>query len=235
MGERIRPYDTGVARMIVFARWMFTLLLIANIALFAAMLLPRDQAGSDTLASHAPFRAEKIRLITEDEMPPPAPAPVAQQVCLEWGQFAEQDLARARTALQALKLDAGDISVQDVPAARANSWWVYIPPLKSKQDANRKVGELKGLGVQDSFVMQDDNPWRYAVSLGVFSTQEAADRYLAQVRAKGVKSAKAAPRNQDGSHSSMVIKASGADIEAELVKLKQDFPATELKAVPCAQ
>lgn len=218
--------------MAVAMRWVFALLLLGNIVLFATMQWPQNKSRDDSMANHAPFRAEKIRLITEDEMPPPAPAPVARQVCLEWGQFAEQDLARAKTALQALKLGEADISVQ---AARANSWWVYIPPLKTKQDANRKVDELKGLGIQDSFVMQDNNSWRYAVSLGVFSTQEAAERYLAQVREKGVRSAKAAPRNQDGGRSSMVIKASGADIEAELVKLKQDFPATELKAVPCPQ
>lgn len=219
--------------MIVFARWIFTLLLIANIALFAAMQLPRDQAGSDTLASHAPYHAEKIRLIAEDEAPP-APAPVAAQVCLEWGLFADQELVQAKAALEPLKLGDSDISVRSAPP-KTSTWWVYIPPLKSKQDANKKVEELKGLGMQDSFVMQDNNKWRYAVSLGVFSTQEAANKYLAQIREKGVKSAQAAPRNQDGGHSSMIIKAAGANIEAELVKLKQDFPATELKAVPCSQ
>lgn len=220
--------------MAVTMRWVFVLLLLGNIIFFAAMQWPQNKSRDDSMANHAPFRAEKIRLITEDEMPPPAPAPapVAQQVCLEWGQFAEQDLARARIALQALKLGEADISVQ---ATRANSWWVYIPPLKTKQEANKKVDELKGLGIQDSFVMQDNNSWRYAVSLGVFSTQEAAERYLAQIREKGVRSAKAAPRNQDGGRSSLFIKASGADIEAELVKLKQDFPATELKAAPCPQ
>lgn len=225
--------------MIVFMRWMFALLLIANIAFFAAMQLPRDKAGSDTLASHAPYLGEKVRLIAEDGSPAtapsqPAPAPIAPQVCLEWGLFAGQELAQARAALKPLKLDDSDIGVRSAPA-KTSTWWVYIPPLKSKQEANQKVEELKRLGIQDGFVMQDNNPWRYAVSLGVFSTQEAANKYLAQSREKGVKSAQAAPRNQEDGHSSIIIKAGGADIEAELVKLKQDFPATELKAVPCSQ
>lgn len=226
--------------MVIAMRWVFALLLLGNIAFFAAMQLPQDKAGRDSMASHAPFHAEKVRLIAEDETPAaspaqPAAAPLAAQVCLEWGQFAEQDLARAKAALQALKLGEDDINVRSAPAAKANNWWVYIPPQKSKQDANKKVEELKGLGVPDSFVMQDNNQWRYAVSLGVFSTQEAADKYLAQIREKGVRSAKTAPRNQDGSHASIVIKAGDSNIEAELVKLKQDFPATELKAVPCSQ
>jgi hypothetical protein len=32
----------------------------------------------------------------------------------------------------------------------------------------------------------------------------------------------------------MLIRASGANLEADLVKLKLDFPGTELKAVPCS-
>ncbi|MEN6587322.1 MAG: SPOR domain-containing protein [Sulfuricella sp.] len=219
-------------------RWVFALLLLGNIAFFAAMQLPQNKSSSEALASHAPVHAEKVRLIAEDETPaasaspPAATVPAAPQVCLEWGLFADQELTKAQAALGALKLGDSDISVRSVPA-KSSTYWVYIPPLKSKQDANKKVEEIKGLGIQDSFVMQDNNQWRYAVSLGVFSTQEAADKYLAQIREKGVKSAKAAPRNQEGGHSSMIIKSAGANIEAELVKLKLDFPATELKAVPC--
>jgi len=223
--------------MVVTMRWIFALLLLGNIAFFAAMQMPRDKTGSDTMASHAPYHGENIRLIAEDEAPtaPSSPSALAAaQVCLEWGLFADQELAQARAALEPLKLGDSDISVRSAPV-KAGSFWVYIPPQKSKQDANRKVEELKRLGIEDSFVMQDNNTWRYAVSLGVFSTQEAADKYLAQIREKGVRSAKAAPRNLDGGHSSILIKAVGTNIEAELVKLKQDFPATELKAVPCSQ
>lgn len=211
-------------------RWVFTLLLLANIAFFAAMQWPQDKAGGDTLASHAPYLAEKVRLITEDEIP--AIPPAAPQICLEWGLFADQELVQARAALEPLNLGDSNISVQSLPA-KAGTWWVHIPPQKTRQDANRKVEELKELGVEDSFVMQDNNPWRHAISLGVFSTQEAADKYLAQLREKGVKSAKSTPRNLEGGHANLIIKAGDANIEAELVKLKQGFQATELKAVPC--
>lgn len=219
--------------MLVAMRWVFALLLLGNIVLFALMQLPRDKANSETMASHTPYHAENIRLLGEEEvasLPPPA----TPLVCLEWGLFTDQELAQARTGLKELKLEDGDVSVQTAPP-KANTWWVYIPPQKSKQEANKKVEELKSLGIPDSFVMQDNNQWRYAVSLGVFSTQAAAEKYLAQSREKGVRSAKASARNPDGNHSSMIIKTSGAKIEAELVKLKQDFPASELKAVPCPE
>lgn len=223
--------------MLVFMRWTFALLLLGNIAFFSAMQLPQDKASSDTLASHTPYQAEKIRLIAEGEMPlaPPSPlAPPAEQVCLEWGLFAEAELTTARTALKTLKLDDNNIDVRNTPV-KASTWWVFIPPQKTRQDAIRKVEELRALGVQDSFVMQDDNKWRYAVSLGVFSSREGAEKFLAQTREKGVRSAKSAPRNPEGGYASILIKSIGANVEEALVKLRQDFPATELKAVACSQ
>lgn len=217
-------------------RWLFALLLLANAALFGWMQLPQDKGGSESMSAHAPYHGEKIRLISDEEAQrQPAPAvvePTPTQICMEWG-VPPQDLERAQAALKTLQLAESDVLVRK-PAEKSASYWVFIPPLKSKQDANKKVEELKSLGVQDSFVMQDNNKWRYAVSLGVFSTEEAATKYLAQVREKGVKSAKTTPRDHEGGHASLVIKASRENLELELVKVKQDFPDSELKAVACA-
>ncbi|PWB48011.1 MAG: hypothetical protein C3F18_11655 [Nitrosomonadales bacterium] len=226
--------------MIAFMRWLFALLLIANIAFFAVMQLPQGSTASDSMANHAPYHAEKIRLLPEADLtraqpveaqPPEQPA-AATQVCLEWGIFSKQELARAQNALKTLQLGENAIAVRSAPE-KASKYWVYIPPLKSRTEAQKKLEELKGLGIEDSLVMQDNNKWRHAISLGVFSTQEAADKYLAELRARDVKSARSGPRALDDGQSSMLIKASGTNLEAGLVKLKQDFPGTELKAVPC--
>lgn len=217
-------------------RWLFALLLIANIAFFAVMQLPEGRPDSDPMASHTPYHAEKIRLLQEMELAPaPAQQPAAPpQICLEWGVFSKPELDRAQSALQPLQLGEGAITLRST-AEKASKYWVYIPPFKSRPEALKKQEELKELGIEESLVMQDNNKWRHAISLGVFSTQEAADKYLAELRTKyNVKSAKSGPRTLDGGHSSMLIKASGTNLEADLVKLKQDFPGTELKAVPCS-
>jgi hypothetical protein len=218
--------------MVAAMKWLFTLLLLGNIALAVVMQLPQEKSGADSTAGHAPYFAEKIRLMAEEDIPPLPPA--TTQVCLEWGLFASQEIAQVKTALKTLRLDEKDLTQLDAPG-KASTYWVYIPPLKSRQDAQKKVDELKSLGVEDSFVMQDNNKWRHAISLGVFSTADAADKYLLSLREKGVKSAKAGPRNPEGGHASLVIRSGGANIEAELVKLKQEFPGTELKAVPCSE
>ncbi|MDR3351667.1 MAG: SPOR domain-containing protein [Zoogloeaceae bacterium] len=79
------------------------------------------------------------------------------------------------------------------------AWWVFIPPLSDRQAAVRKVGELKNLGVAESFII-NDGPQRFAISLGVFSRAETAQAYLARLREKGVRSAQAGPRLTEKSH-----------------------------------
>lgn len=216
-------------------RWTFALLLIANIAFFAVMQLPQGGADGDSMASHAPFNAEKIRLLQETELTPVQEQPaVPLLICLEWGAFPKPELERAQNALKPLQLGEKAITVREIPE-KASKYWVYISPLKSRAEAQKKQEELKGLGIEESLVMQDNNKWRHAISLGVFSTQEAADKYLAELRTKyNVKSAKSGPRTLDAGVANLLIKASGASLEADLVRLKQDFPGTELKAVPCS-
>ncbi len=221
--------------MLVAMRWVFALLLLANIALFLTMQLPQGKAGTESMAAHAPYLAEKIRLVSEEEaqhLPPrPVTAPEPARICMEW-TLATHELERAQAALKTLKLDEKDVTLNQA-SGKTSGYWVYIPPLKSRQEANKKVEELKALGVQDSFVMQDNNKWRYAVSLGIFSSEEGAAKYLAQMREKGVKSAKTTPRGQESEHASLIIRANREDLEFELVKVKQDFTDSTLKAVAC--
>lgn len=223
--------------MIVLMRWIFALLLIANIAFFAVMQLPHGNSASDSMASHMPYHAERIRMLPEADMSQAQPLeqPAApSRICLEWGVFSKPELARAQDALQPLQLGEDAVTIRSAPE-KASKYWVYIPPLKSRTEAQKKLEELKGLGIEDSMVMQDNNKWRLAISLGVFSTQEAADKYLTELRARKVKSARSGPRTLEDGHSSLLIQASGTNLETDLVRLKQDFPGTELKAVPCTR
>lgn len=223
--------------MIVFMRWIFALLVIANVAFFAVMQLSQSNPGVDSMSNHTPYRAEQIHLLPEADLsqsPSPQQPESPPQICLEWGIFSKMELDRAQDMLKPLQLGENAITVNNAPE-KASKYWVYIPPAKSRAEAQKKQEELKSLGIEDSLVMQDNNKWRYAISLGVFSTQGAADKYLSQIRAKNVKSARSGPRILDDGHAIITIKASGSNLEADLIKLKLEFPGTELKAVVCSQ
>lgn len=136
--------------------------------------------------------------------PEPEPAPPAN-ACLAWNNLSAAEADRL-SALLAEKFDHFRQSRRLV-AAEGSSWWVYIPPLPTKADAEKKAGELKNLGVSEYFIIQDAGPNRYALSLGVFSVEAGARDRLAELKAKGVKSAKAGPR--PGKDATQVLQATG--------------------------
>jgi hypothetical protein len=69
-----------------------------------------------------------------------------------------------------------------------------VPPQGSKAEAERKVAELKELGVKDLLIVQEAGSNQYAISLGVFSSEKGGQDRLAELKAKGVKSARLMPR-----------------------------------------
>lgn len=151
--------------------------------------------------------------------------------CLEWGDFSGPDLARAEAALSVLQL--GD-KLSQRQIERDIGYWVYIPPLKNKAAVNRKVAELKALGVSEYFIVQSAGHWRNAISLGVFKTREAAQNFLNHLRTKGVHSAKVGERASKLKSTIFSLNRTDAATEAKLTALQKDFAGSELKNVPCA-
>src|SRR5260221_1167246 len=69
-----------------------------------------------------------------------------------------------------------------------------MPTQRNRQASNQKAAELRKLGVEDFFIVQEDPNFRLAISLGVFKTEEAARERLAGLRTKGVRTGRAGPR-----------------------------------------
>lgn len=167
--------------------------------------------------------------------PAAKPAPLAARqnalVCLEWGDFSGADLKRATEVLSGLQL--GDKFGQR-QIEYTKGYWVYIPPLKSKTAANRRVAQIKKLGIREYFVVQEAGALRYAISLGVFKTREAAQNYLNELKAKGLRSAKVGERASKLKTTMLMVNNVDASIEGKLTAARQDFPGSELRNVPCA-
>jgi hypothetical protein len=175
--------------------------------------------------------------------PPRDPAPAVKQtptaktarqeplVCLEWGDFSGTDLKRATEILAALQL--GD-RLRQRQIEYNKGYWVYIPPLKTKAAASKKVSQIKKMGIREYFVVQEVGALRYAISLGVFKTQEAARNYLGELNAKGLRSAKVGERASKLKTTMFMLNSVDASIEGKLMAARKDLPGSNLKNVPCA-
>jgi hypothetical protein len=149
--------------------------------------------------------------------------------CYEWGIFSAPNVAGAQTAVSKLSLQA---TVNEQTTQDAKRFWVYRPPFKSTQEAQVKVAELKALGVQDMFVVQEPK-WRNAISFGVFEDEQLATKLMNELKAKGVRDVVKALRNQGKGHFSLLFKNLAEPQVTALKQLKPAFPEAELKEIPC--
>ncbi len=223
-------------------KWIFAILLVINILFFTVMQLNSNH-GRETMRGHEPVKAEQIKLLAEPRKAPDipmsdtplksgdsAPIEVKPEICLEWGQFSGDTLKRVVQALE--KLHLGEKLTQH-KAEKSGGYWVYVTPRKTLQEAQKKVAELKQMGIQESYIIREPSVMQYAISMGIFSTAEAAAKYLDQLREKGVKSAVSGPRTQEVDATILQIKDNDEAMTTQLTKLKLDFPGSELKAVEC--
>jgi hypothetical protein len=199
-------------------KFAFWALLTANVVWFAAS---QGYLGNVTSDEHEPARvqnqlgAEKMIVLSAQEAqetltaatvvedapalapeapPEPKPVPVAALVCTEVSNLREADARRFDARLA--KLDLGTRVVRrEVPPTDFSSYIVFIPPQPTKEAADRKAAELKALDVTNFFIMNADSPMKWAISLGVFKSEAAAQTQLAALVKQGVHSAKVAGRS----------------------------------------
>lgn len=197
------------------------LLVLANLLFFA---WTRDYLGmsrdSDAFRAGEQLRADQIRIVSNDEPPPEIvrkdkdkAAKVEQppvEVCVLLNDVPAAE-AESFERLLADKLPAFKAVSTALPGS--SSYWVHIPPLKSKRDAENKVGELKKLGVKEFFIMQEGGANNLAISLGVFSSEAAAGSLLETLKEKGVRSAKVTER--PGKPALAQVEIRGPDTQAE--------------------
>jgi cell division protein FtsN len=210
-------------------RLFFLLVVLANAATFAYIRYAESRAGADAQIAMLQISPDKVKLVKAGALPAAAnrEKPPLSLVCVEWGAFGADDAARAAAALA--KLDLGErLSRREA----GESYWVHIPPMKTRAEADKKANEVRGLGIADFYVVQDAGPMQYAISLGVFKTEEAANNRLAQLRPKGIRSAIVAPYG--ASTTTFVIREPGDATTLKLAELKAEFPEAALKAVACA-
>jgi hypothetical protein len=215
-------------------RLVFLVLVLANVAFYA---WSRHYAGSaprvNPLARQV--EPEKLKLVPPGELrAPPVPkaaaaAAVASGRCLEWGSFTLADSPRAEQALEPLRLGE---RLSERRTEELAAWWVHMPPQGSRQAALRKSAELKALGVQDYFVIAEDGDWRWALSLGVYRTHEAAQARLGALREQGVRSAVVTPRETLVPKVWLQVRGIDAPLEAQLRSIAKQIEGSELRSCP---
>jgi hypothetical protein len=214
------------------SRLLFFVLLIAAVA-FGAHLWLAAQGGPADVASRE-RNASDVRVVAVT--PPVVAARRAEEMrrelqglsgaaCVEFSGIAPADVPRARDAFAALRLGdrLTERRVEDV-----SRYWVSIPPARERRTAEATLAQVRRLGVNDVSIRPDN-----AISLGVFSTEDAARRFLASLEAKGVRGAEVGPFVKELREVTMLVREPDTETVARLTILQRDFPGSRLHAVGC--
>lgn len=150
------------------------------------------------------------------------------RACLRLNDVPADDVGRLEKSLAE---QLPDFNVARTATREAStSYWVYIPPLATKKDVDIKVAELKKLQVEEYFVIQESGPNNHAISLGLFSTREAADSLMADLKAKKVRSARVAERHTKPAMATIEIQGPGSGGEALRQIISELIPGSSAAA-----
>lgn len=176
--------------------------------------------ASTAPASGTPATIERTALT-------PAESTGSAASCTELGGLTD---AQATRGIEQLNQIAG-VQVQRVTRQEDNRWWVHMPARDTREDAERKVAELKRRNVTDSAIVQEGNT--FVVSLGLFRDKERAQQLLDELRAKDVRTAVVTQTRRLGAQTSLRVTATAdaaSSVAAQLSALRKSLGAEELRA-----
>ncbi|MEP7154614.1 MAG: hypothetical protein ABI905_02490 [Betaproteobacteria bacterium] len=217
------------------ARFLFLLLLIANIAFGAYLYL--YQFGTSGNASPPPeVNRDALKIVSvADPGKAQADALAARKLaeslkgsaCVDFG-VKPTDGARAGISFAAMNLGErlSSHNVEDF-----TRFALSLPAQKDKRAAETLVANLKKAGVKDVSILGDSS-----ISLGVFSSDEASKKAASDIQAKApslVKELQITPRNSQLKEVLFTVKEPDMNMIARLTIMQRDFENSSLKAVTC--
>jgi cell division septation protein DedD len=104
-----------------------------------------------------------------------------EAVCLFLGSFEQVDDAAA-VEQRLLSLDIRS-RVQSMDAAAGVDYWVYLPPLASRQASLRQLRELQARKIDSYIITQGD--LSNGISLGIFPRSDSAESVMQRLRDAG--------------------------------------------------
>lgn len=220
------------------SRLLISLLVTLNLALalliglpMAGIQFPWTPTGEGERLSRQ-LRPETIQILPQSSEPahePPPAAPAAESAPEANAEKRCVVLTSVTPdAAEALHHAASDAGLEfTLSGLQPRSYWVHLPPGGGKDGATRRTETLTRAGFTDFLIVRDAGPNQYAVSLGLFRAEEAAQRLLEQLQQKGIKTARITVREASGSSGRAEIAGPAPAVEALLAKMKTSTEGQE--------
>lgn len=215
------------------ARFLFLILLVANFA-FATHIYLDHTKPSQATPIETNRDAIQVDLIT-DPVKAQSDAFAAKKLvetlmgatCLQLG-VKPNDAARAQSILATLNLSN---QLTQKNTEEFTRFAVALPIQASRKAADTLVVNLKKANVKDVLIMADNS-----ISLGLFSTEEAAKRIVSELQTKAsvqVKGISITAKNPVAKETLFQILSPDAALINRLAVMQRDFESSTLSGIDC--
>ena len=216
------------------ARFIFLLLVVANLA-FAGHLYLTANKPREGMPTEVNRDAMKVISVTDPQK--------AQREALDAKKLVEMltsatclqfsvkpaDAPRAQSMLAAMGL-AERMSTNNVE--EFTRFAVALPVQRDRKTADALVASLKKAAVKDVLIMADNS-----VSLGLFSSEDAARRMVAEMETKVaslIKGIAITPKNPQTKETVFNVRAPDASLIGRVALMQREIESSVLKGVDCA-
>lgn len=190
-------------------KWLVYFLLLANVAFFARQYQQMSNAPPPPPQAVRPYdRVNRLLLMSETDttrlrarepvskpavtaavetpaetsFPSTAPEVIPVRSCYSIGPLKEASLIAAiRAWLVAM---GGDPVLRVDELSELDRYWVYFPPLSSREEAVQQVERMRAQGIEDVIAVHSGD-MENAISLGVFTQRRSLERRLQELEALG--------------------------------------------------
>lgn len=216
------------------SRLVFMLLLIANVSIGAHIYLTHSAPAT---ALPPEINADQVKIVAATEAgKAQASAQAIKQVvdglagaeCVELAVKAA-DVARAQGAFAAMSL--GDrLSSRNVE--EFTRFAVATPIQRDRRAADALIAALKKANIKDVSLMPDNS-----VSLGVFSSEDAAKRTLAELEGKVaalIKGTTITSKNPQAKETVFTVRGADSALMTRIALMQSEFAGSALRGAVCA-
>jgi hypothetical protein len=213
-------------------RWLLMLLVVLNLLFYLYNLNQRSPLVEGGVKTASASSGADLKLLSETKSLAPRVSSNDEDAgCLFLGGFDQESMALA-IEQRLLSRDI-DSRVKSVDEAAGIDYWVYLPPLVSRQASLRQLRELQSRNIDSYIITVGD--LSNGISLGIFSRKDSAESVVS--RLQGIDYA-ASIRELPRTHRSYWVQVAGARRhllgEPLLRDLMKDFPELEHQQMPCS-
>ena len=180
-------------------------------------------------AAAAAAEAARVEAAAATSAPQPEPVRPTLVSCTEVGPFNLPDGRRFEALAAPLNLRS-HMARDTVTVPEVSSHMVFIPSLGSREGAERRAQELQAQGVTNYFIMNESSSMRWAISLGVFKSEQAAQTLLSALQKQGVEGVRVQPRQVQASRTVYRFRDIEPAARARLDAIIARFPQQSARA-----